>query len=265
MAEEILRLQPDKVKVLIKQGKIEVVSSPKVEPIASMGGSFEKAKQLFGEDFLGEEAIRVMEEKCKAAGIDVKFVIPALGNFDTIGLNAGVSNQLLETAKADEQRGRSRLVVLRPELMVVNRESKPITILNLRELFKNKNPFGQGKLFYNQTWFDNENFAKEGLKASIGLPAKEVLPDSLSKKWEEQETLLEPGEHRREAIETLWDTLLYYSATGKKVLERHWDWGNTRTSDGYLVMVGGFRADGVDVSSRWPGRSGPGVGVCPSR
>ncbi len=244
---------------------MEVVSAPRVEPMTPANGSVERARQLFGENFLGVDAIHVMEEKCKAAGIDVKFVIPALGNFDTLGLNVGVSNELLETAKADEQRGRSRLIVLRPELMVVNRESKPITILSLRDLFKDKNPFGQGKLFYRQNWFENEDFAKEGLKPSIGLPTKEVLPESLSRKWDEQTPLLEPGEHRREAIETLWDSLLYYSATGKKVLEQHLDWGQTRASGGRLVSVGNFDSDGVFVFRLSPGYSDSVLGVCPSR
>jgi len=266
MADEILRMQPERVRSLVKEGKMGIVSQPKTEPDTAGVNPFEKARQLFGEDFLGEEAIHTMEEKCRLVGIDVKFNLyePPAGRVGAVGVVA-VSNNILEKAKAEEQQGRQRLVVIRPQSMIVNGEEKPITILNLRELFKDKNPFGQGKIFSNQSWYDNEDFAKRPLEASVGLPTKEVLPESLGKKWDEQESLLTEGEERREAVETLWDTLLYYAATGKKVLESNVDWGKSRTSVGDLVSVGHLDSNGVAVLRDWPAAAASFLGVCPSR
>ena len=256
MAEEILRLPQDQVKDMVKKGSIEVVTTPKVEPVVSPGGLTEKARLLFGEDFLGEEAIRIMEEKCQAAGITVEFEIPRLGAVDT---------SALQSFESDKAKGRERLAVLRPEIMIAYGQRKPITILNLRELFGNKNAFGDGRIFYRQTWYNDESFAKEPQKASFAFPTKEILPDSLDQTWIDQRNLLEPGERRREAVETLWDSILYYAATGKKILKSHWDWGETRASDGRLVCVGLWASDGLDVVSYSPDHSYSRLGVCPSR
>lgn len=280
-SENRLPFDPDKVPDLIKQGKILVVRastlSPVVpEPTATPNGRFvERAKQLFGEDFLGEEAIHVMEQKCQTEGIDVRFEIPQIGRFDASALHVGLTDAQLETAKADETRGRARLVVLRPEFMVVNGERKLLNLINLRDLFrKNKesgqfaydnNPFGSGIIFYKQDWYNDQDFAQEGMKAGFGVPTKEVLRDSVSKTWDQQQSLLLPEEKRRESVETAWDTLLYYAVTGKKLLSSRRDWGNTRASSGHLVNVGDFDSNGLHVGGWHPGDSDPRIGVCPSR
>ncbi len=272
MPEQILTFKPGETAKLIGEGKMTVVSRPSiVESTMPVDSRAERAKQLFGEDFFGEEAIRIMEEKCKAKGINVQFKIPQIPFH--------LDEDQLESAKQEENQGRARMVVLRPESMVVNGEEKPITILNLRDLFKNEvtdpdsnettitydnNPFGEGPVFWDQDWFDEEEFAKEPIKPGFALPTNEVIPDSLNKTWDEQEALLLPGERRREAIEAVWDTLLHYSATGEKVLRINWDWTNGRTSDGYAVYVR-FDSDGLYVYAWSPGRPAPRLGVCSSR
>ncbi len=285
MGDEILRLKPTQVVDLVKQGEMEVLSrKPQPESPVSGNGQTEKAKSLFSENFLGEEAIHVMEQKCQAKGINVTFEIPHIGSFDSNGLRVGLSDEILETAKADEATGRDRMVVLRPEFMTVDGERKPITLLNLRDLFRKEepnpddanetyvtydnNPFSDVKgeaIFYDQDWYNDEEFAKKPLKAGFGLPTREVIPDSLSKKWGEQQALLLSEERRREPIEVAWDAILYYAATGKKVLEKTWDWTDSSTSDGSLVRVGGFDSDGLGVNDWGPEGSRSNVGVCPSR
>ncbi|MDP2638303.1 MAG: AAA family ATPase [Candidatus Levybacteria bacterium] len=228
---------------------------PKVPATVEKG--FEKAKKLFGENFLGEEAIHLMEQKCQASGINVKFEIPKVGNIFT--------DEMFKLLQEDKKNGRERLISMHPEFMTVNGKRKPVNLLNLRELFKKTNPFGNGAIFYDQNWYDNEDFAKQSLKAGFSLPTREILADSISKTWNEQQTLLLKGERRREAIEVLWDGTLYYATTGKKFLEDKYDWTQTRTSDGGLVGVGGFGSGGLGVSS-WPaGSSHSYLGVCPSR
>ncbi len=283
--ENLLPFDPNKVPDLIKQGKVKVITAPLPPIVEPIGGirSNEQAKQLFGEDFLGEEAIHIMEQKCQIKGINVTFEIPQIGSFDSNAFRFGLSDEILETAKADEATGRARMVVLRPEFMTVDGERKPVTLLNLRDLFRKEeqdpddaneiivtdnNPFSDGAgeaIFYDQDWYDDEEFAKQPLRPGFGLPTKEVIDDSLSKKWGEQQALLLPEERRREPVEVAWDAILYYAATGKKVLKQTWDWTGQRTSDGYLVYVGYFGSDGLVVRSWDPGDAGEGVGVCPAR
>src|SRR3989344_758770 len=201
--ENLLPFDPNKVPDLIKQGKVKVITAPLPPIVEPIGGirSNEQAKQLFGEDFLGEEAIHIMEQKCQAEGINVTFEIPQIGSFDSNGARVGLSDEILRISKADEAAGRTRMVVLRPEFMTVDGERKPITLLNLRDLFKKEeqdpdnanetnvtydnNPFSDDEdeaIFYDQDWYDDEEFAKQPLKPGFGLPTKEVIDDSLSKK-----------------------------------------------------------------------------------
>ncbi len=282
MPEQILTFKPGETAKLIGEGKMTVVSTPSVvepsgEPPKSERQGIEKAKQLFEEDFLGEEAIHIFEEKCRMKGINVQFEIPQV--------DFSYSESDIEQAKQEEAMEKTRMAVLRPEWMIVkegNKDTrKPVTILNLRDLFKKEtrnllgvvsgvtydnNPFGEGTVFYKYSpdWYATENFAKEQLKAGYALPTKEVLPGSTNRTWDDQEKLFEPGEHRREANEAVWDTLLHYAATGRKNLERIWDRTNGRTSYGDAVYVA-FRSDGLRVGYWFPGRPRPNLGVCSSR
>lgn len=262
MSETILRLKPEQVIQEIQNGQIEVVRSnlrPAETPRAEAVG-VERAKGVFGENFLGEEAIHVMEAKLKKAGVDVKFEIPTT--------NFPYTEADIEKARQDESRGRGRMVVLRPEWMFVKERNKdikkPVNILNLRALLKDKNPFGSGVIFYNQGWYNDQDFAKQPLTAGYAMPTREIITGSTSTTWNDQQNLLEPGERRREANEAVWDTILYYASTGKKVLETRWDWTAT-ASDDDLVYVGYFGSDGLYVDYRPPSYPLPYIGVCPSR
>ena len=257
--ENLLPFDPNKVPDLIRQGEIRVVSTPTLpspEPaVVPTSRAVERAKQLFGEDFLGEEAIHLMEQKCQAAGINVKFEIP----------QSVLDNAILEEAKRDETKGRARLVVLRPESMTVDGERKSVTLVNLRDLFKDKNPFGQGKIFYDENWYDDQDFAKEPMKAGYGMPTKEVLTNPLISTWNMQQKLLEAGEKRREAVETAWDILLYYANTGKRSLVNYFDWGESLASTDNHVAVGSFDSNGLRVRKWVTEHTFEFIGVCPSR
>lgn len=257
MAEEILRLPSGTLKGWSQQGGIEIVSPPNVDIGRSGDRVAERAAALFGEDFLGEAAIHLMEEKCRVNGIDVKFEIPTT----PFHLNEAQ----LEEAKKDENKGKARMVVLRPEFMVVRGEKKPVTLLNLKHILGNKNPFGNGEIFYDQDWYHTEAFAQQGQVAKYALPTKEVVPGSLGQNWNDQEKLIEPGESRREAVEAVWDMLLYYAATGKKIMETKWDRTKTQASDGLLVRAGLFGSKGLGLSRWGPDGQNPSIGICLSR
>lgn len=275
MPEHLVTFPPGTSAKLIEDGKMTVLSTPRVE-VPSIDPRVEKAKALFDENFFGEEALHTFEEKCQSKGIKVSFEIPQT----PLHLNEAQ----LKFAKDEEQEGKDRMVVFRPEWMVVDGERKPVNILTLRELFKQEttesdpddpsktetvisydnNPFGEGPVFWDSDWFDEEDFAQEPLKPGYGLPTKEVIPDSWSKTWEDQNSLLGEGEHRREAVEAVWDSLLYYAATGEKILEDRWDWTNSLTSVQRRVFVY-WGSAGLSVSGWNPGIPDPSFGVCSSR
>ncbi len=273
MPEHLVTYPAGTLAKLVEEGKWKVATPPRVETQSRVEDpKVESARNLFGEDFFGEEAIHNFEEKCKLKDINVSFEIPQT----VIHLNEAE----LESAKSEEAEGKGRMVVLRPEWMVVDGEKKPVNILTLRDLFKQEtvdpnepnktitsydnNPFGEEPVFWDTDWFDEEVFAQEQMKPGYGLPTKEVIPDSWNKTWDDQTALLGEGEKRREAVETVWDSLLYYAATGEKILEDKWDWTNSQTSVQRRVRVG-WDSGGLLVG-RWnPGDPNPDIGVCSSR
>jgi hypothetical protein len=160
-------------------------------------------------------------------------------------------------------------------------EGRPLTISRIRELFKKGDTLGDPKkkkssIFWNQDWYQNEEFAtKHTTNLGWGLVAKEVLPESLSKNWDEQQQVLaewatknglDPNTiRRRTPIEVVYDTILRYGANKESVLEKRWDWTSVQSSCGGPVCVGYFDSEGLYVYSYSRGGRGSGLGVCPSR
>lgn len=196
----------------------------------------ERAKGIFTEDFLCQQAISNMEAKCQQAGINVRFEIPEITPF---------SDERLNEAKADTARGMERFFVLRPEVMIVNNVRQPITIETLNALFSDKNPFGQGKLLsassleYEASLAVDEiaiSYWREKLKPAYAVPTKDILPES-----QRMLASFHKKSNCRTPVERVWDTILYYAATGIKLLQMTGDYGYDKR-----VFVGHF-----DTNGRW--------------
>jgi len=250
------------------EGKVIVDTGEGLHRLIDQGDVWEKgvfiesvAKEIFGEDFIGEEAIRAMENQCRQAGIEVQFIT------DNVDLSYAIEK--LEEAGKEKKTDRERFLVMRPSgVKFKDNQGEydgPITIQVLKRLFQDKNPFGDGTLIYDNSWYEGEAFADQPLQAKYAMPTKKLLPESRSKNWAEQEKLLKPGETRREAIETLWDTVAYYAATKQRLLSDGYDWSKTSTSIAYRVFVGDFGQYGVRVGVAAPSRSGSYLGVCPAK
>ncbi len=250
----------------------EVVEAeePQVE---NLGGMMERAKEVLGRDFLGKDAIRTMEQKLKAIGVNVEFDVDKLPAFT-------YTEQDLQLAKQNGE-----MLVLRPDTMLRGGREVPITLRELQELIK-KDPLGKsGTPFYHSSsvdWYADEKFYKTAgvgeIKLQWALVKKEVLDGSLNQTWNDQETLLKQYQgglkrkgatsadiKRRTATETVWDTMLYYTNTGERLLGGVYDWGQTRSSLGSLVFVGYFGSTGLNVDDYDPGLSVSSLGICPSR
>ena len=226
--------------------------------------ALELAKQQLGENnVLDEQVIHKMVEKLRAQGINVEFEIP----------DVEMPLEYLENLKVDDQNKRTRLLVLRPEWMLVDGVRKEITINNLKNMLQGKNPFGTGDIFNPDEW--SIDFLRYGPFVSVQLlagyanPTKEVIPESLNKKWPEQEELLKTvGGIRREAAETVWDMLLYYANTGEWLLTQSFDWTKTMSHiDPYYIAVG--KEKGIRIYSippRWNSiHQKYNLGVCPQK
>ena len=273
MPEHLVTYPAGTLAKLVGEGKWSVSTTPRTETQLRIDDpKAEKARNIFGENFFGEQALHSFEEKCKGRGINISFEIPQTPMH--------LDETQLKAAKNEEAEGKERMVVLRPEWMVVDGKKKPVNILTLRDLFKiettdpndpnettilyDNNPFGEGPVFWDSDWFEEEDFAKEQLKPGYGLPTKEVIPDSWNKTWDDQITLLGEGEKRREVVETVWDSLLYYAATGEKNSEDKWDWTNSQASSRNRVSVSWY-SDGLNVGYWPPGYPYSHIGVCSSR
>ncbi len=214
-----------------------------------------------------------METSLKAKGVNVEFSLDHIPPFP-------YSEKDLELAK---QRG--EMVVLRAERARLNGQETPLTIMNFRELFR-QDPVGNIQtLFYSfrpdaNDWYTQQDFATKAgeMKLEWALVKKEVLPDSTSKNWQQQEAVLQQYAtdlktkgasniqvRRRNAMETTWDTLLYYATNKDQLLSSTVDWTSSRASGGYLVRVGDFDSRGLDLGSWGPSDSSGRLGVCPSR
>ncbi|MCM8782688.1 MAG: hypothetical protein NC828_06560, partial [Candidatus Omnitrophica bacterium] len=187
---------------------------------------------------------------------------------------------------------RGEMLVLRPEDMLVGGRMVPLTLIGLRELFR-KDPLGKLKaVIYSSStktgtdmWYSYQKFATEPIvggrkQIRLGwyLVKKEVLNGSLYISWNNQQFLLKQYEDglraegaknvsvmRRTALEAVYDVLLYYVNTGEKLLANVYDWTLTPESNGNLVYVGIFIANGLHISSKPPEYPNPLTGVCPSR
>lgn len=267
MPERVLSFTREEVERMLKSGEMKIISNPAgivyAEPrITDL--NIEKAKKLFGENFLGKEAINTFEEKCRVKGIDVKFEIP--------DMPFPYSQQELEEA-AKNKRGGGRLLVLRPGWMRVGGDRQQVNIFNLRELFKSKisndwayyskNPFGKGSVFISASaTYINERYFYEPLQEGYAMPTKKILRD-LNKTWDQYNDLLEPGEKRRTAVEAIWDMLLYYGTTGKKMLTTADDWTDSM-SGMHGVGVGWVSGIYTRAINRFS-KGYHGLGIVPTR
>src|SRR3989338_4703992 len=263
--------EPDKYKTSTQKKVEQALDTAKREgliPEKKEGSiEFEEVKEIFGKDFLGPEAIKTT--------YGVELTPDELQEIENIPFTI----EELEQAK---QLG--MMLVLRVPSIGEGKEAKPLTIDQIREKFSGGDTLGdpkkkKKKMFYRSKgdgWFDTEKFALEGTpKLGWGLVMKSVLPDSLSKNWDQQEEVLKNWAKqnnidptlvkRRTPVEIVYDTFLYYGENKETLLEDKWDWSGVRSSDGGFVSVGRFGSGGLHVNGDSRDDAYSHLGVCPSR
>ena len=263
--------EPDKYKTSTQKKVEQALDTAKKEglvpEIKEAAVEFDEAREVFGKDFLGPEAIQ--------STFGVELTPEELQEIENIPFN----KEELEQAK---QLG--MMLVLRVPRLGEGKTERPLTIDSARELFATGDTLGdpkkkKQKVFYGkkgESWYDNEKFAtQETPKLGWGLVMKSVLPESLSKNGDQQEEILKKWAKdnnidpalvkRRTPVEIAYDTLIYYGANKESLLEGKYDWSGVQSSDGSFVYVGDFDSDGLLVDDAARDDADSDLGVCPSR
>lgn len=127
------------------------------------------------------------------------------------------------------------------------------------------NKLGEGKLLFNTSWYENEDFyAKEKCRPGKRLVSKELI--GLGKDWNECKKLAEEkGGDMLNYAETIFFIKEHFKLTGKYPWNLKYSWTSSSSSRGYLVNVGYGDADGVFVVDDSPRYSASDLGLCFSR
>ena len=263
--------EPDKFKTSTQKKVEQALDTAKREGLVpeakEVNIEFDEARKIFGKDFLGPEAIQTT--------FGVELTADELKEVEGIPF----TREELEQAK---QLG--MMLVLRIPRLGEGKTERPLTINFVRELFTKGDSLGDSKkkkqkVFYGkkgESWYDVEKFATQDTpKLGWGLVMKSVLPDSLSKNWDQQEEVLKKWAKdnsidpslvkRRTPVEIAYDTLIYYGENKESLLENRYDWTGVQSSGGLFVNVGGFVSGGLGVDGATGGSAGSILGVCPSR
>lgn len=123
-----------------------------------------------------------------------------------------------------------------------------------------------GKLLYNTSWYATESF----YTTEPTRPGKRIISLELlhaGKSWNEIDGLKGTLEllNVAEVVYLLKESAAFrelLSHVGKSV---YYTWTNSRESDGFLVLVGGFDSDGAHLNGWGLGFSDSSIGVCLSR
>ena len=122
-------------------------------------------------------------------------------------------------------------------------------------------------LFYGHedAWYNNEQFAKDKGKAGWYLIRKDIVPNSFSETWQEQQALLAKNEEVPTARVMVYTIIGHYLAKGERLFKDVYVRCSDISSGGHRVDVGYFGVGGLCVyDSRDGSRSGS-IGLSVSR
>lgn len=258
---ETLRTHTGQIADLVKNGSAELVIKHAV--------SFEDAERIFGADYF-----------------DGASILHAFGVFVHKDLTPPIpfSYQELEQAKQLNQ-----MLILR----VTGTIDNPLTMENMNRLPSVQTFLCTDVIPHSRTMaFQNEYlFTKDMPRPGWALVSKTLLANSINKDYRFQSFLLAqylkktvfankilPSEYggldnialglklRRTAVETMYDTIMYFVHTGIRLLPDVGDWGRTLDTKGKFVTVGFFdKNKQIDLYCESSDKSDRDTGVCFSR
>jgi len=121
------------------------------------------------------------------------------------------------------------------------------------------------KLFYDQSWYNKESFAKDRGDVSWQLVRKTLVSDSRSKTWDEQQAFLGKDEETPIARIVVYTTIGHFLATDERLFEKIYVRCLDIDSGGHRVRIGCFDSGGLVVSDVSDGSRGGRIGLAASR
>jgi len=120
-------------------------------------------------------------------------------------------------------------------------------------------------LFYDQSWYNKQSFAKEYGEVCWQLVRKTPVDGSTSKNWSEQQALITEDDEVPSARVMTYIIIGHYLATGERLFEHVYVRTSSVDSDGNRVLVGSFDLAGLVVSYYWDDYRVGSIGVASSR
>ena len=121
----------------------------------------------------------------------------------------------------------------------------PLSLLGVRKANK--------KLFFDQSWYNGESFAKDRGQVGWQLVRKTPVDNSTSKNWTEQQALLSQDEETPTAQVLAYTIIGHFLATDERLFEKIYVRTSSMVSDGRHVSLGGFGEGGLGVYGHWDG------------
>ncbi len=264
--------------------------------------SLEKAKEIMGQDMLGSEAIKkafgfemdesdippipyTSEQLEKAKELQEQLILRVSRDGQGKPMTMERINQLVKMDPKkegkllsgdwhkDEDFFKNR--PLKTEWKLVGKEFIPDST--------NKNYIHQTRIL--RQYLKGANSLTEQEEAGCSDKVLKELSDDLGLDWSTQEVVDQKQydlnwkivarklselainmNHRRSPAEIIYDQVLNFkTGRGRGKLETNYDWSNAVSSDGRLVLVGHFGADGARVSGWGPGNRDGYLGAVPLR
>lgn len=119
--------------------------------------------------------------------------------------------------------------------------------------------------FYDQSWYASEAFANEKIPAGKWEVSLEVVKDSFSRTWDEQQRLIEEGFVVPPIAVLAYAMCKHFKDTGERTFTNHYARTSSLDSGGGRVHVGVFDAGGLLVSDDWDSDRRSFVGLASAR
>jgi hypothetical protein len=110
---------------------------------------------------------------------------------------------------------------------------------------------GGTSIFYPQTWYDNEPFAKLDEPPCYRQLRMEAVPKLFDKTFAEQQAIVPPGEEIPMARVVVMAIVIHFLVASGRLFQDYYVRCIDQTSNGNRVSVGGFGSDGFGVSDCW--------------
>ena len=137
----------------------------------------------------------------------------------------------------------------------------PMSILDIRAKVKSEHD----RLFYDQSWYNKEAFAKDKGEVGWHLIRKTPVDNSTSKSWDEQQALLGKDDETPRAVVMVYTIIGHFKSTGERLFEKIWVRCSDLGSVGSRVNVGSFGAEGLSVDNDWDGSRNDDLGLSSAR